>query len=113
MNALLVTAGFIVLRDVLQERGERFYASALLAAAIPAGGLYLICIAETVANSTMAVQGDHTPFPPVLSHLYDVLEFFASLIQYFSLSFAARTSSESACASQPLAKSRSIAAVLG
>lgn len=89
VNALLVTAAFIVLRDALQERGERFYASALLAAAIPAGGLYLTCIAETVAHSTMAVQGDHTPFPPVLSHLYDVLEFFACALTYVSTALVA------------------------
>ena len=89
VNALLVAAGFIVLRDALLERRERFYASALRATAIPAGGLYLTCIAETVANSTMAVQGDHTPFPPMLSHLYDVLEFFACALTYVSTALAA------------------------
>ena len=89
VNALLIAGGFIVLRDALQERGERFYSSALFAAAIPAGGLYVICIAETAAQATMGVQGDHTPFPPVLSHLYDVLEFFACALTYVSTALAA------------------------
>ena len=77
VNALLVGAGFLMLRDALQERGERLFSSALLAAAVPASGIYLVCIAITLAQSTMAVQGDRTPVPPILSHLYDALEFFA------------------------------------
>jgi hypothetical protein len=89
VNALLVGAGFMVLRDVLQERGERLLSSAMFAAAIPASGLYLSCIALTLAHATMAVQGDHTPFPPVLSHLYDVLEFFACSLTYACTALAA------------------------
>ena len=57
-NALLVGGGFMVLRDVLQERGERLLSGAMFAMAIPASGLYLACIAITLANATMAVQGD-------------------------------------------------------
>ena len=89
VNALLVTAGLIVLRDALRERGERFYASALLAATIPAGGLYLTCIAITLAQATMAAQGDRTSVPPVLSQLYDALEFFACALTYVSTALAA------------------------
>lgn len=76
VNALLVGAGFIVQRDALRERSGRFYSSALFAAAIPASGLYVTCIAITLAQATMAVQGDHTPVLPLLGHLYGTLEFF-------------------------------------
>jgi hypothetical protein len=89
VNALLVGAGFLVLRDVLHERGERVFSSAMFAAAIPATGLYLMCIALTVAQSTMGLQGDRTPIPPVLSHLYDALEFFACTLSYACTALAA------------------------
>jgi hypothetical protein len=89
VNALLAGAGFLVLRDVLRERGERFFSSALLAAAIPASGLYLVCVAITLAQATMALQGDRTPFPPILSHLYDALEFFACALTYVCTALAA------------------------
>ena len=89
VNALSVGAGFMLLRDALRERGERFYGGALFAAAVPASGLYLTCVALTLAQSTMAVQGDHTPIPPVLSHLYDALEFFACSLTYLCTVLAA------------------------
>lgn len=89
VNALLVGAGFMVLRDALWEHGERFFSSALFAAAIPASGLYLMCISITLAQATMAVQGDRTPVPPLLSHLYDVLEFFACALSYVCTALAA------------------------
>ena len=89
VNAFLVGAGFMLLRDVLQERGERLVSGMMFAAAVPASGLYLACIALTLAQSTMAVQGDHTPFPPVLSHLYDGMEFFACALTYASTALAA------------------------
>ena len=89
VNALCVGAGFMVLGDALKAHGERLFSSALFAAAIPASGLYLACIALTVAQQTMVVQGDRTPFPPVLSHLYDVLEFFACSLTYLCTALAA------------------------
>ena len=89
VNALLVGGGFIVLRDALRELDECFFSSALLAAAIPASGLYLLCIAITLAQATMAAQGDRTSIPPTLSHLYDALEFFACLMTYVSTALAA------------------------
>lgn len=89
VNALLVGAGFMVLRDALQDAGERFLSRALFAAAVPASGLYLACIAITLAQATMAAQGDHTPVPPLLSHMYDTLEFFACVLTYLSTALAA------------------------
>ncbi len=89
VNALLVGGGFMVLRDVLQERGERVFSSTMFAAVVPATGLYLACIAITAAYATMGVQGDHTPFPPLMSHLYDALEFFACSLTYACTALAA------------------------
>jgi hypothetical protein len=89
LNALLVGGGFIVLRDALRELDERFFSSALFAAAIPASGLYLMCTAITLAQATMVAQGDRTGIPPTLSHLYDALEFFACAMTYVSTALAA------------------------
>lgn len=89
VNAALMGAGFMVLRDALRARGEHFFSSALLAAAVPASGLYVMCISITLAQATMAVQGDRTPVPALLSHLYDVLEFFACLLTYVCTALAA------------------------
>ena len=58
INAALIGAGFMVLRDALRARGEHFFSSALFAAAVPANGLYLACISITLAQVTMAVQGE-------------------------------------------------------
>ena len=82
VNSLLVGGGFIVLRDALQERGERLFSGAMFAMSIPASGLYLMSIALTLAQATQALQGDHTPVLPLLSHLYDALEFFACSLTY-------------------------------
>lgn len=88
-NAALIGAGFMVLRDALRAHGEHFFSSALFAAAVPASGLYLLCISITLAHATMAVQGERTPVPAVISHLYDVLEFFACLLTYVCTALAA------------------------
>jgi hypothetical protein len=94
VNALLVGGGFIVLRDALRGLDEGFFSSALIAAAIPASVLYLLCIAITLAQATMVVQGDRTTIPPTLSHLYDALEFFACVMTYVSTALAAAAMSQ-------------------
>src|SRR3569833_1714241 len=58
LTAALIGAGFMVLRDALRARGEHFFSSALFAAAVPASGLYLICLSITLAQATMAVHGE-------------------------------------------------------
>ncbi len=82
VNALLVGAGFMTLHDALRDRGERFWSALGFAAAVPAGLLYLACIAITFAQATQVLGGDRTPVPPLFSHFYDVLEFFACCLTY-------------------------------
>jgi len=89
INAALIGAGFMVLRDALHARREHFYSSALFAAAVPASGLYLACLSITLAQATMAAQGERTPVPALISHLFDVLEFFACVLTYVCTAFAA------------------------
>jgi len=89
INAALIGAGFMVLRDALRALGEHFFSSALFAGAVPASGLYLLCISITLAQATMVAQGERTPVPALTSHLYDVLEFFACLLTYVCTALAA------------------------
>ena len=89
VNAVLIGAGFMVLCDALRVRGEHFFSSALFAAAVPASGLYVLCTSITLAQATMAAQGDRAPVPALVSHLYDVLEYFACLLTYVGTALAA------------------------
>lgn len=89
VNALLVGIGFVVLRESLVARGERVLTGVLLGTTIFATGLYVTCTAITLANTTQALQGDRTPLPAIVSHLYDVLEFFACVLTYASTALAA------------------------
>ena len=89
INAALIGAGFMVLRDALRAHGEHFFSSALFAATVPASGLYVVCMSITLAQATMAVQGERTPVPALISHFYDVLEFFACLLTYVCTALAA------------------------
>ena len=65
-------AGIMVLRDALQDAGARFLSRALFAAAVPASGLYLACIAITLAQATMAAvllrKSDRAASGPVVAN---------------------------------------------
>ena len=101
VNALLVGVGFMTLRDALRDRGERFWSALGFAAAVPAATLYLTCIALTLAQAAQAVAGDQTPFPHVMSHLYDALEFFACGLTYAATALMS-TAMAAAGAQRPL-----------
>ncbi len=81
-NSILMTIGFVVLKDALYEAGERFYSSLGFAAALSAGVAYLICLNLTLAQVTMVLRGDKTPLPSILGDFYSAIEFVACILTY-------------------------------
>ncbi len=81
-NSILMTIGFVVLRDALYEAGERFYSSLGFAAALSAGVAYLICLNLSLAQVAMALRGDKTPLPSILGDFYSAIEFVACILTY-------------------------------
>ena len=54
-NSILMTIGFVVLKDALYEAGERFYSSLGFAAALSAGVAYLVCLNLSLAQVAIAL----------------------------------------------------------
>jgi len=81
-SSILVTSGFVVLKDALYDGGERFYSTIAFAAALIAGATYLWCLDMSLARVVMIVAGDETPSPPFLAYLYSALEFVACIMTY-------------------------------
>lgn len=81
-NSILITIGFVVLKDALDESGERFYSSLGFAAALSAGVAYLICLNISVAQVAMLLRGDKTPLPSIVDGFYNAIEFAACILTY-------------------------------
>ena len=81
-NSILVTTGFVVLKDVLQEAGERICSSAALATALTAGTAYLICLTLSLAQTALELHGDMTRPPAILGDFYNAIEFIACVMTY-------------------------------
>lgn len=81
-NSILVTIGFVVLKEVLSETGERVCSSLGLATALIAGTAYLVCVNLSVAQTALLLHGDHTPPPAILGDYYSAIEFVACLMTY-------------------------------
>lgn len=81
-NSIFVTTGFVVLKEVLNEAGERVYSSVALATALTAGTAYLMCLNLSVARAALALHGDQTPPPAILGDYYSAIEFVACVMTY-------------------------------
>jgi hypothetical protein len=81
-NSILVTVGFVVLKDVLNEAGERVCSSVGLATALTAGAAYLVCLNLSLAQTALALQGNRTPPPAILGDYYSAIEFVACVMTY-------------------------------
>ena len=57
-NTVVVASGFVVLKEVLYDAGERFYSTVGFAASIPAGTAYLVSISISVASSIVALSAN-------------------------------------------------------
>ena len=81
-NSILITIGFVVLKEVLNEAGERLCSSVGLATALTAGAAYLVCLNLSLAQVALALHGDKTPPPAILGNYYSAIEFVACVMTY-------------------------------
>src|SRR5262245_53111458 len=81
-NSILVTIGFVVLKEVLSDAGERLCSSVGLATALTAGAAYLVCLNLSLAAVALALHGDKTPLPAILGDYYSAIEFVACVTTY-------------------------------
>jgi hypothetical protein len=81
-NSILVTIGFVILKDVLSEAGERVCSTVGLATALTAGAAYLVCLNLSLARTALALQGDEASPPAILGTYYSAIEFVACVMTY-------------------------------
>lgn len=81
-NSIIVTIGFVVMKDVLNDAGERICSTLGLATALIAGAAYLICLNLSLAQTALVLHGDRTPPPAILGHFYSAIEFVACVMTY-------------------------------
>ena len=83
-NTVVVASGFVVLKEVLYDAGERFYSTVGFAASIPAGTAYLVSISISVASSIVALSAKGASSAGWFREFYSVLEFVACLLTYIT-----------------------------
>ncbi len=83
-NSILVTVGFVVLKEVMNEAGERVCSAVGLATSLIAGGAYLVSLNLTLARAALALHGDATPPPAILGDYYGAIEFVACVMTYMT-----------------------------
>lgn len=85
VNSIAVTGGFVVLREVLHEAGERVYSTLGFAANMLAGAAYLIWTCFALGAYVVKVRTGQTP-PAVtaMGDVYDILLFIACVLTYFT-----------------------------
>ena len=90
-GSMAVAGGFIVLKDVLNEAGERFYSTVGFAANIFAGAAYLVWLAYQIGIYALKVRdGSVSPMIVSMSDVYDILLFIACVLTYLTVAaFAA------------------------
>lgn len=81
-NSILVTTGFVVTKEVLNEAGERICSTLGLATALIAGCAYLVCLNLSLAQVALMLHGDRTPTPAILGDYYSAIEFVACVMTY-------------------------------
>ena len=92
-DSVIVSGAFVVLKDALSDIGERFYSTLGLAASIPAGAAYLVCISMSFASTAAGLHNKGTPSAGLSIDLYSVLEFAACVLTYLATAaFAAALS---------------------
>jgi hypothetical protein len=85
VNSIAVAGGFVVLREVLHEAGERFYSTLGFAANMLAGAAYLIWMSFALGAYVVKVRTGQTP-PAVnaMFEVYDILLFIACVLTYLT-----------------------------
>ncbi|MFO0837425.1 MAG: hypothetical protein U1D55_02790 [Phycisphaerae bacterium] len=81
-SSIFVTIGFVILKEVLNDAGERICSAVGLATALVSGAAYLACLNLSLARVALALHGDETPPPPILGEYYSAIEFVACVMTY-------------------------------
>ena len=81
-NSILVTIGFVLMKDVLNEAGERVCSTVGLATGLIAGTAYLICLNLSLAQTALSLHGNRTQPPAIIVDFYSAIEFIACLMTY-------------------------------
>lgn len=81
-NSIIVASAFIALKEELYDAGERFYSTIGLAASIPAGAAYFVCMSLIVASHISSPKGES--FASYLNGLFSVMELFACALTYIA-----------------------------
>jgi hypothetical protein len=91
VSSIAITGGFVVLREALQEAGERLYSTLGSAANLLAGTAYLIWLCFMLGAFVVRVNAGQTPAAvSAMNDVNDVLLFVASALTYIAtVAFAA------------------------
>ena len=82
-NAIVIASAFVLLKEELDQSGERFYSTIGFAANITAGSAYFVCITMSLAGSALVMRGAPTsPSADFSNELYSGLEFVACVMTY-------------------------------
>src|SRR5262245_54125233 len=81
-SSIIVTIGFVFLKEVLNDAGERICSTVGLTTALTAGIAYLICLNLSLAGVALALHGDKTRLPAILGDYYSAIEFVACVMTY-------------------------------
>jgi hypothetical protein len=85
VSTIAVSAGFVLLKDVLSDAGERFYSTLGFAAALPAGSAYLIWMAYVLAAHVVKVRDGQVPAAMAgFNDMFDILLTLACLLTYLA-----------------------------
>jgi hypothetical protein len=83
-SSIIVTIGFVIQKDVLNDSGERICSTVGLATALTAGAAYLVCLNLSLAGTALALHGDKTPPDAILGNYYSAIEFVACVTTYLT-----------------------------
>lgn len=85
VGSIAVTGGFVLLRETLDEAGERVYSTLGSAANMLAGAAYLVWMSFTLGMVVVRVQaGQILPAVRAVYDVYDILLFFACVLTYLT-----------------------------
>jgi hypothetical protein len=81
-SSIIVTIGFVIQKDVLNDSGERICSTLGLATALTAGAAYLVCLNFFLAVTALALHGDKTPPDAILVNYFNAILFVACVTTY-------------------------------
>jgi len=112
-NSIVVASGFVALKEVLSEAGERFYSTLGFATGLTAGTAYLACISLSLGVSAARLHSGQAPdVGAVLSDFYSILEFVACVLTYLATAAFAVALGQARWLGQGAARAYAVASLL-